>query len=675
MSDVRRKDNLLAQAAPPDASILLLGRVLLLASALLSTAAYTLWNIGQRAELISFLYIPIGFLFGFSALSALWLKVRGSNSIFIWSQMLVDALMVTGVVYVTGSSISPFIFLYLPIVLGAAIFLSRQGGLILATLCAALYGGLLFSIGQGWLLSADGTAAVFQPPGGLALQVMSLWVAMALTAFGASFLVKKLRSSYQLVEQSRADIKQREEALIESMPTAVVTALLDDTIQNLNSAAKDMLQISGGTLRGRKIPEVLKELDSDCSIPEGKQGSHAAEVSFGQGENKKRVRIICQQGNLPGDQQQRVGKVYILEDVTKLRSVEEQLELQEKMARLLSGTTTNPELSTPSLESFIGESPVMRKVFSLIRKVGPSDATILINGESGTGKELVARAIHESGERRSGPFVAVNCGAIPETLIESELFGHVKGSFTGAHVGHIGLFQQANGGTLFLDEVGELPQAMQAKLLRALQERAVRPVGSEGDVAVDVRVLAATNRQLKDEVAVGTFREDLYYRLNVISINLPPLRERKDDIPVLVNFLLRKISKGQKVPFVSPEAMRRLVAYSYPGNVRELENVLERAHVLGGDVILPDHLPETVQQTAELVPVAKAAFETQVIVDDSIEFPVSLDQVLARVEKHYLEVALVKTNGAKKKAADLLGINFRSFRYRLQKFGISDDAE
>jgi two-component system response regulator PilR (NtrC family) len=365
-----------------------------------------------------------------------------------------------------------------------------------------------------------------------------------------------------------------------------------------------------------------------------------------------------------------------LSNVTELRSIEEQLAVQERMARLLSEEQRDPvHHNLPNFQSFVGESQIMQKVFQLIQRVATSEATALIHGESGTGKELVARALHNGGRRSKGAFVPVNCGAIPENLIESELFGHMKGSFTGAESDHPGMFKQASGGTLFLDEIGELPIAMQAKLLRALQERSVRPVGSTRDIPIDVRIVAATNRNLKREVEAGRFREDLYYRLNVITISLPPLRDRKDDLPILMKAILNRLAGAGSLPVVSPQAMQLLLTYQYPGNVRELENILERAFVLGGQVILPEHLPEMMRSlppsgtTGDLI---TAQPETQIIIDETIQLPANLDEILGQIERRYLETALLRSQGAKKRAADLLGINFRSFRYRLQKFGLSD---
>lgn len=360
------------------------------------------------------------------------------------------------------------------------------------------------------------------------------------------------------------------------------------------------------------------------------------------------------------------------EDRARLKYAEEKLARHEHLARLLS-QENDPGSSPRPLAQFVGESPVLRKVFDLIERVAPSDANILITGESGTGKELVAKSIHFRSLRATKPFVPVNCGAIPDNLIESVLFGHKKGSFTGADADTTGLFRQADGGTLFLDEIGELNLSLQVKLLRAIQEKTIRPIGGDRDIPVDTRIITATNRDLRKEIQKGTFREDLFYRLNVIGIPLPPLRERKEDIPLLVSaFLKRSISEG-KTPVMSPTAMEFLTSYDYPGNVRELENIIERAVVLGGEVILPEHISDTLHVKQHNLSGKFDGQFTQIIEDDTLILPIKLDDLLGEVEKKYLLLALSKTNGARKKAAELLGINFRSFRYRLQKFGIQDE--
>jgi two-component system response regulator PilR (NtrC family) len=314
--------------------------------------------------------------------------------------------------------------------------------------------------------------------------------------------------------------------------------------------------------------------------------------------------------------------------------------------------------------NIIGHSRVMQEVYELIGQVAETKTNVLVYGESGTGKELVARAIHDQSPRSGKPFVAINCGAIPENLIESELFGHVKGAFTGALQNKDGLFEAATGGTLFLDEIGELSHPLQVKLLRALQEKSIRRVGDTADRKIDVRIVSATNRRLEDEVAAGRFREDVYYRLNVIQLTLPPLRDRPEDIPLLAQHFIRRFSDeiGKEVEGMDGEAFDMLSTYGFPGNVRELENLIERAVALArGPVIGTALLPPTVTANPSAGPISR--------IDDE---GVDLEALVATYERSLLSEALSKTGGIKKKAARLLGISFRSFRYRLEKLGLED---
>ncbi len=317
-------------------------------------------------------------------------------------------------------------------------------------------------------------------------------------------------------------------------------------------------------------------------------------------------------------------------------------------------------------ENIVGKSEGMQKVFEVIRRVGPMDSTVVISGGSGTGKELIARALHHHAGGRKGPFVSVNCGALVETLLESELFGHRKGSFTGADSDRRGLFETATGGTLFLDEITETSNSLQVKLLRAIQEREVVPVGGTSPVNVDVRIIVATNRDLSEEVQAGRFREDLFYRLNVIHIQIPALRERSEDIPLLVEHFLGRLKDRQGKTFssVAPEAMMRLMEYSYPGNVRELENIVERAVALGeGDTLTVDLLPgEVLQAPAARISTAAAPGDEQ-----------NLDSLLEDYERRLIESALHQTGGNRTRAAEVLGVSFRSLRYRLKKYGWADD--
>ncbi len=341
----------------------------------------------------------------------------------------------------------------------------------------------------------------------------------------------------------------------------------------------------------------------------------------------------------------------------------------EKRALVVANNALREQVSGRyRLASLLGKSRPMQKLFELIRKIHSVRTNVLITGESGTGKELVARALHTEGTRAEQPFVAVNCGAIPDELMESELFGHLKGSFTGAHADRTGLFQQAERGTLFLDEIGELSLSLQVKLLRALQERKVKVVGSSRETEVDVRVIAATNRELEAEVARGGFRSDLYYRLNVIELRLPPLRQRREDIPLLVEHFLRRYADQQSrsALSISPEAMQILQDYDYPGNVRELENLIERAVTLSsGERIEPDVLPEL--RPSQLGVTEASGF-------DLPAEGIDLDRVLADYEREIIGRALERTGGVRKRAAQLLGISFRSLRYRLTKLGLESES-
>jgi two-component system response regulator HydG len=313
----------------------------------------------------------------------------------------------------------------------------------------------------------------------------------------------------------------------------------------------------------------------------------------------------------------------------------------------------------------LGESPAMKRVYDVIRRIAPTEATVLVTGESGTGKELVARAIHEHSARSDGPFIAINCAAVPATLLESELFGHAKGAFTDAKAARRGLFLEAQGGTLFLDEIGEMPLEMQVKLLRALQERKVRSVGGLQELPVDVRIVAATNRDLAAMVKEKGFREDLYYRLNVLRIHLPSLAERREDLETLVEHFRLRFTDEQGKPNLSfsPEAMRVMLRYAWPGNVRELENAVERAVTLAQTVIHVEDLPP------ELVgePGRAASSEPLVLPADGID----MEATLERIERSLIRQALERANGVRTQAAKVLGLSFRSLRYRLQKLGMA----
>ncbi len=321
-----------------------------------------------------------------------------------------------------------------------------------------------------------------------------------------------------------------------------------------------------------------------------------------------------------------------------------------------------------SFEGFIGNSPVMGKVFDMIERVARTKTTVLVSGESGTGKELVSRAIHQRSKLK-GKFIAINCGAIPENLIEAELFGYKKGAFTGASKDHPGLFKAGHGGTVFLDEIGELPLGAQVRLLRVLQEKKIKPVGGVDEVSVDVRIVAATNRNLEEEVKEGRFREDLFYRLNIIPIELPPLRERGNDVRLLIEFFLKKFVEeiGNPVEGVEKKAMALLMNYPFPGNVRELQNIVERAVTLEvNSLITVGVLPKRI---------SGRSMEKDVSSIKVTEEGIQMEEIVAQLEKAWIAQALEITKDNRTEAAKLLGISFRAIRYRLQKYENTEQEE
>ncbi len=350
-----------------------------------------------------------------------------------------------------------------------------------------------------------------------------------------------------------------------------------------------------------------------------------------------------------------INKPFKVDDVRCI--VKEALSSTDQYQNKLSAELSAHE--KPALQKIIGQSPAMREVLELLPKIAVSEPNVMITGESGTGKELVAKAVHQLSPRSSAPFVTVNCGAIPENLLESELFGHIKGAFTNAVANKKGLFEIAGRGTLFLDEIGDLPLPLQVKLLRVLEDGAFRRVGDTEVIRVDVRIVSATNKDLKEALKEGTFREDLYYRLNVLPLKLPPLRNRGDDVAVLIRHFLGKFKPAKKI---SAEAMEILSRYPWYGNVRELENTMERLIVLSsGDTITEEHIPDEIRMPDSLP-----------LPQDIPAEGVNLDGIIEDIEKRYLTKALEKTKGVKTDAARLLNLSFRSFRHRLSKYDLGE---
>ncbi len=344
-----------------------------------------------------------------------------------------------------------------------------------------------------------------------------------------------------------------------------------------------------------------------------------------------------------------------------LRRAEEQARLKKENALL-----RNEINQKYSFKNIIAKSPAMGHIFDVIKKVKDYKTTVLVTGESGTGKELVAKALHYNSIRRNGPFIPVNCGGIPENLLESEFFGHVKGAFTDAVRGKRGLFEEANGGTLFLDELGDLPLTLQVKLLRVLQEEEIRPVGDTRTIKVNVRIVAATAADLSKAVAEGKFREDLYYRINVLSIVIPPLRERKEDIRLLVDHFLEKYNKrlNMKIKGISPEAMQMILDYQWPGNVRELENLMERAMVLSdGKIIKAEDLPPSINTS-----ISKENVDGLVGLDAT---NLSIKKASKVLERELIKRALERTKGNKTQACHLLEISLPALLYKMKEYGLT----
>jgi len=348
-------------------------------------------------------------------------------------------------------------------------------------------------------------------------------------------------------------------------------------------------------------------------------------------------------------------------DIDDLKQIVQNALRQPAVQKAPAGAGPAGGIDEPAI---IGVSPQMIKIYKTIGVVAPTDSTILLTGESGTGKEMIARAIHEASPRKHYPFVSINCGAFPETLLESELFGYQKGAFTGAAANKRGLFEVAHRGTLFLDEIAETTPAMQVKLLRTLQEKRIRRLGGTEEILVDARIVAATNKNLEERIRDGSFREDLYYRIAVIPIHLPPLRDRREDIPALANYFLKRFNQktGKNIRGIAPRAMERLIMGQWKGNVRELENVIERAVALEtSDRVEADRLP----LLGEPAVPPPGAMPTEI--DDS---GFDLEAFLEDVEKRIILLALQKAGGVQVDAARLLGITYRSFRHRVQKLGI-----
>jgi two-component system response regulator PilR (NtrC family) len=489
----------------------------------------------------------------------------------------------------------------------------------------------------------------------------------------ASNRISELQKSVSKTEESLQRLSGEQTQLMNSLTEGVITLDLASAITGINDAAKAILGLKDLDVK-KLVGKDIKTSLTSLGI-QGVTSEFGPDIDFGTdlklGSSGDRV-LRCTGRSLVDGDGQNTGQVLFLSDVSELKNTKDILSFHEEMARALGSKFTDESL-IPVEGSLVGNSKGIKKVLDLVAKVAPSEAPVLVLGESGTGKELVASLVHDLSKRNDGPFITVNCGAIPESLIESELFGHKKGAFTGADRETKGLFREAHGGTLFLDEIGELPLLLQVKILRAIQYKVIRPVGASKEEEVDVRIISATNRDLKDDVKQGKFREDLYYRLKVVEAFIPPLRERREDIMPLISHFLGLQGFVDMEVRISPEALNKMLNYNYPGNVRELENMIQRAMVLGGGVILPEHLPDEVLNYIENE--RNNDYEIEPNGPSKQRFPVDLEDMLESLEKKFLVEALNQTEGKKKEASKLLNLNFRSFRYRLKKYDLGGDDE
>lgn len=674
---------------------LLFLRVVILTFFLGATALFQFFK-GGDTGLFRSLQLPLIAAYLISISSALILPWVKNQGFFAHAQVDFDVLLITGIVFITGDIDSPFPFLYNLAVINSAILLFYGGAFVTAGFSSLCYAGLLLWSNYRW-------SGVLVPTSSQLLMDLMLNIpTFFIIASLSGFLAHKLFEAERLLikkQKEYLDLEALKEALLQGVGSGVAVTDIKGHINYFNTQAQTLTSLQEGTVKGQKLSDIFPGLTYHFDgLPETKRVT-VDDFPFldSQGHNKH-LRLTL--ASLSDPAEKTIGFVSIFEDITKQKELEEKIRLEAEMQKARERELTKDK-SDESSSSFrfggvVGQGGGVDKIYRLVQKVAATDTSVLITGESGTGKELVARAIHFNGPRRDHPFVAVNCGAIPENLIESELFGHVRGAFTGAVSDHDGLFKQADGGSIFLDEVGELPLHLQVKLLRVLQEKSFTPVGGNKQIKVDVRVISATNKDLRKEMEKGRFREDLFYRLNVVQMVMPPLRIRKEDIPALTNYFIRKFAGTLKkeVEEISSEALICLMNYSFPGNIRELENIIEHAvTVTNKNIIMEEHLPAQVTGNPrsrkklgeiptiwDLLPSNMAG---DPIVDEFKIFEktapggnaffdnaVSLDDLLAIQEKCLLLGALKKADGVQKKAAELLGINYRSFRHRLEKYDL-----
>jgi two-component system response regulator PilR (NtrC family) len=668
----------------------LFGRVLII-SCFLGTVALFYLRQGEEsyAVPVNRLLLIIAGTYGFSMVSAILLRRVKRLAGFSHAQIAFDVLLITGVIYLTGGLTSPFTFLYaLPIINGAGLLLAH-GAVVSALLAAVAYNGLIVAL-------TTGTLKIDSPFGPQRLDLQSGLhfltnnLSFFLIAYLAGVLARRLHQMETLMLEGQAERERLvllQETLGRTIGSGLLTTDTEGRVTTANQTAEQLTGIASTQLAGMDIGAVFPQLQLTPSARlrflQATGSIEPAEFTH-EANGRPAAHIRCVAAPLKDTYAHPIGALYVLQDITPLKEMESHAAAAADLETTFRTDLQAAAESTVAADGLYGTSSVIARIRTIIDRVALSDATVLITGESGTGKELVARAIHTHSPRRDRPFVAINCGAIPEGLIESELFGHVRGAFTGAVADRAGCFRIADSGTIFLDEIGDLPLHLQVKMLRVLQERVFRPVGGETNVAVNVRVVAATNRDLITELKAGRFREDLFYRLNVITVDLPPLRERREDIPLLIRHFLRDFS-GQHQRHVarfSVGAGRLLLQYQYPGNIRELENIIEHAVALcEGDTATEEHLPAYLKEGSHPIvpgtrlPTPGNGANWAPLPPDITSETIDLDRNLEDYEKSVLLRALDQAGGVKKRAAELLGINYRSLRHRLQKYGLGDPNE